>query len=205
MIMNYRFKFSILLVFCGLVLILMPSVQFSLSELNPNQLLKKSLNKDQYFSVDQVARFIVYEDTAKLFIDLRTPEEYKEFNIPGSINIPYSDLLNPDWQGYLNQDKVQNVFYSNGDIISTSAWMLTSRLGYKNNYIMKGGINEWYKTVMESKFKGGKISAKENALFESRFKAKKLFTELNSLPDSLKTRFIEAKRLEESELDGGCN
>ena len=70
---------------------------------------------------------------------------------------------------------------------------------------MDGGLNEWFGIVMESKFDGGKISAKENALFESRLRARKLFTQLNSLPDSLKTKFIAAKRQKETELDGGCN
>jgi hypothetical protein len=33
---------------------------------------------------------------------------------------------------------------------------------------MKGGLNEWFNTVMNSSFTGDKISARENALFETR-------------------------------------
>ena len=39
---------------------------------------------------------------------------------------------------------------------------------------------------MNSTFTGERISARENALFETRTRARKMFTEINSLPDSLK-------------------
>jgi hypothetical protein len=69
---------------------------------------------------------------------------------------------------------------------------------------MKGGLNEWFNVVMNSKFTGDKISARENALYETRTRAKKMFTEMNSLPDSLKLKFIMSKHLAAKKLDGGC-
>jgi len=77
-------------------------------------------------------------------------------------------------------------------------------LGYKNSSVMQGGLNEWYKTVMLTEFKGETITPRENVLFENRYKARRIFKEINSLPDSLKNVFLEAKRLEESQIDGGC-
>ncbi len=203
--MNYRVKFSILLIILGVILVLLPSMKKSINELNPNELLSKFMDNSYSISVDRLARYIVNEDTTIQIIDLRSSEDYKAFNIPGSINIPYTSLLNENWEGYINQNEKKNVFYANGDILSANAWCLTSRLGYKNNYIMAGGLNNWYKTVMESKFTGKRISPKESVLFEIRFKARKLFTQFNSLPDSLKVQFLEAKRMEEEQLNGGCN
>jgi hypothetical protein len=130
--------------------------------------------------------------------------EYRECTIPGSINIPVADLLNPDWQGYLNQEKVRNIFYSNGDEDAGFAWSVVTGFGYKNNFVMAGGMNEWFRTVMLSEFSGGTISPRENVLFENRYRARRTFTQTNSLPDSLKFRFLEAKRLKEANLDGGC-
>jgi len=203
--MKFRVKFSVFIIVLGGILALIPSIRDKMNELKPNELHQKSASSEIYITVDQVAKHVVREDSSMLLIDLRSPEKYKAFNIPGSINIPYSDFLNKDWQGYLNQQKVKNVFYANGDYLATNAWLMASRMGYQNNYIMKGGLNEWYNTIMESKFKGGKITAKENALFEIRAKAKEIFVEMNSLPDSLKVKYIKAKRLKEEELDGGCN
>ena len=202
--MNPRVKISVLLISLGVITAFMPLKQNKANQLNPNSLLEVSMHKQFNLSVDEVARYIVRGETDFLLIDLRTPEEYKAFNIPGSINIPYKDLLHKDFGGYLDQDELKNIFYSNGDIVASQAWTLCAGMGYENNYLMQGGMNEWYKTVMESKFSGERISARENALFEVRYKARKLFTEINSIPDSLKVMFVEAKRKKEKQLDGGC-
>jgi len=202
--MNARIKFSIFIIGLGLIVAFIPYKNNKPNQLTPSELHKKSMDEQFLVTVDKVARYAVDEDSMVLFIDLRSSEEYRNSNIPGSINIPYKELLNKDFEGYLDQNKVKNIFYSNGDIIATQAWILCTGMGYKNNYIMKGGMNEWYNTVMNSNFSGERISARENALFETRFKARKIFTEINSLPDSLKRRFIEIKRKNEKKLDGGC-
>jgi hypothetical protein len=77
-------------------------------------------------------------------------------------------------------------------------------LGFENSFVMTGGLNEWYKTVMLSEFSGERITPRENVLFENRFNARKTFTQINSLPDSLKMQFLAARRLKEAQLDGGC-
>ncbi len=202
--MNSRVKISILLIGLGLISAFIPYKHNKPNQLNPSGLLEKSMDEKCFISVDKVARFVIDEDSMVQIIDLRSPEEYKNFNIPGSINIPYKDLLNKDYEGYLDQKKLKNIFYSNGDILSAQAWTLCIGMGYQNNYIMQGGLNEWYKTVMNSSFSGERITARENALFETRFKARKVFTEMNSLPDSLKLKFFETKRKNEKKLDGGC-
>ena len=193
-----------MLVGTGLILAFLPFNAARSFQLKPSELLEASENENQSFSVDEVARFANNEDTTVQLIDVRTNKEFMGSTIPGSINIPFEDLLNPDWEGYLNQKEVRNIFYSNDNQLAALAWTVTTGLGYTNNYVMKGGLNEWYFTVMLSKFEGDKITPRENALFENRYKARRMFTEMNSLPDSLKRQYLEAKRLEESQLDGGC-
>jgi len=41
-----------------------------------------------------------------------------------------------------------NVFYSNSTIVSNEAWMITRQLGYKNNYVLEGGLNYWYDAIL---------------------------------------------------------
>jgi rhodanese-related sulfurtransferase len=202
--MNARLKISIVLAGIGLILAFLPFNAAKTFKLKPTELVEISANDDMYFTVDEVARFVNNEDSTIQLIDLRSKSEFTESNIPGSINIPFDDLLNPNWEGYLHQDKVRNVYYSNGDETANMAWTIVSGLGYTNSFVMKGGMNEWYKTVMLSEFEGKRITPRENALFENRFKARKTFKQINSLPDSLKTQYLQAKRLEESQLDGGC-
>jgi 3-mercaptopyruvate sulfurtransferase SseA len=202
--MYARIKYSVLLVGVGIILAFLPFNAAKSFQLKSNELLSKSTSEEIYFSVDQVARFVNSEDSTVQIIDLRSAEQFKKCNIPGSINIPFNNLLNPLWEATLNQKKVKNIFYGNGDQTANYAWTIVTGLGYRNNFVMKGGLNEWFKTVMFSQFSGEKITPVENARFETRLNARKAFTQINSLPDSLKTKFFNAKLLKESKLDGGC-
>jgi rhodanese-related sulfurtransferase len=202
--MNTREKFSIALLCFGLLLAILPLSSGRSFIVKPQKLLPELLSEDTWLSVDQVARFVVSEDNTVQIIDLRSPEEFRIMNIPGSVNVPYSELLNSDPGTYLKVGANTNIFYSNGDINSNSALAIAKGLNYKNTFVMKGGLNEWFNTVMNSSFSGDKISARENALYETRTRAKKMFIEMNSMPDSLKLKFIEAKHLARKKLDGGC-
>lgn len=202
--MDARIKYSVLLVGIGLIIAFLPFNTTETFKVKSNWLLSRSASGDIYYSVDQVARMMNNEDSTVQIIDLRSTTQFKECNIPGSINIPYSDLLNPIWEGTLNQRRIKKILYGNDDQTSTYAWTILSGLGYQNNFIMKGGLNEWFRTILYSKFDGQKISPVENALFENRYNARRTFTQINSLPDNLKTKFFSSKRLKQSKLDGGC-
>ncbi len=202
--MNTREKISVILLCLGLILALLPLSSSISFNVRPGRLMSELLDGKTYYSVDQVARFLVTEDSTVQMIDLRSPEEYRSVNIPGSINVPYDELLNNDPGRFLNNGNVKNIFYSNGDFDSNYALTIAHGLNYNNTYVMKGGLNEWFKTIMNSNFKGEKISARENSLYETRLRAGKMFTEINSLPDSLKVKYIEAKHIAAKKLDGGC-
>jgi rhodanese-related sulfurtransferase len=202
--MNTREKFSVGLLCLGFILALLPLSASRSFTARPTKLLSEIVDNKSYFTVDQVARFVVSEDDSVRIIDLRSPEEFKTMNIPGSVNIPYKKFLDTDPGNYLSNQSIKNIFYSNGDFDSNYALVISKGLKYNNVYVMKGGLNEWFRTIMNSSFTGDRISARENAIFEVRTKAKKLFTEINSLPDSLKLKFIESKQLEAKKLDGGC-
>ena len=202
--MNTRVKFSVGLLGLGLILALLPHSGTMSFTVNPKKLLSEVLDNSTYFTVDQVAKFMVYEDSSVQIIDLRTPEEFRTLNIPGSINVPYSKLLDNDPGSFLNNGKARNIFYSNGDFDSNFAIAIERGLNFNNTYVMKGGLNKWFNTVMNSNFTGERISARENALFETRTRARKMFNEMNSMPDSLKMKFIRSKHIAAKKLDGGC-
>lgn len=202
--MNVRQKYSVVLVSLGLILALLPLTGNRSFTVKPHDLLSEINNQESVFNVDQVARFIVSEDSTIQLIDLRTPEEFKAFNIPGAINLPYNELLNSDPAAIFGDHNIKNIFYSNGDFDSNYALIAAKGMKYSNVYTMKGGLNEWFNTVMNTTFTGERISARENALFETRTRARRLFTEINSLPDSLKQKFYDSKHMEAKKLDGGC-
>ncbi len=199
-----RNKITILLLSLSLILALLPlTANRSFTE-KPGKLLSDVLDEDVTFSVDQVARFIVTEDSTIRIIDLRKPEEFRKLCLPGSVNLPYAEFIGTDPDMYLNNRNIKTIFYSNSDLDANYALVYARGLGYELTYAMEGGMTEWMNTVMESKFSGERISARENAVFEIRTRAGKLFTELNSLPESEKVRFMESKKFSARKLDGGC-
>ncbi len=202
--MNARILLSINLIALAVILILLPKKDINKNNLKPGEQIETLFAEDFGVSVDLAARYLNENDSTIQFIDLRSSEEFINCNIPGSINIPYEQLLDKKLQGYLNQDEKVNILYSNGDFISNLALTLLNGLGYKNNHILSGGMNEWFSLVMDMEFRDGPLSARENALYENRKNARTLFTQINSLPDSLKNSFLEARMLDELQLDGGC-
>lgn len=202
--METRRKFSVLLILLGILLALLPLTANRSFIVNPGFLLSDVLGEEASFTVDQVAEFIVREDSTVQLIDLRSSDESKELTIPGAINIPYKDFVKKDPEIFFNNKNTKNLFFSSGDIESSYALVYARGLGYSNTYTMAGGVAEWIRTIIEAKFTGDRITARENALFETRRRAGDMFTELNSLPDSLKARFLESKRFSVKKLDGGC-
>ena len=199
-----RFQVSVILVILAGFIIFLPDTRRSPGELTVPAMLKEMNEPGRYLSVDQVARMVVSEDTSMVLVDVRDREAYHRVHIPGAINIPVAEILNPDWYGYLNDPSRIPVFYSNGTTLAIEAWMVCTQQGYAGSRIMQGGMNEWYRVIMESTFEGDRISAAENARFEVRYRARDFFTRMNSLPDSMKTAFLEVKRKKEAELVGGC-
>lgn len=202
--MNTRVKFSVVLLSLGLVLALLPQSSKRSLTVNPKRLFSLVTGENTSFTVDQVARFVVAEDSTVRIVDLRTAEEFNKMNIPGSINIPYSELLKIDPSSYLTSGSTRNILYSNGDLDANYALILARGMNFSNTFTMRGGLNEWFDTVMNSSFSGERISARENAIFEIRTRARRMFTEINSLPDSLKQKFFEDKHVAAKKLDGGC-
>jgi sulfur-carrier protein adenylyltransferase/sulfurtransferase len=202
--MTTRQIITSILLLLGVLLAFLPlSGKYSLHA-NPGKVLAAVLDESNSFTPDQVARFVVTEDSTLQLIDLRTPGEFRVCNIPGSVNIPYAEFLKKDPGPYLDDPNMHHIFYSNDDMNASYAQTLAIGLEYKNCFVMKGGLNAWYADVMNSEFKGDKISARENALFETRFKARNLFNEVNGMPDSLKIAYIASKRFDPKKLDGGC-
>jgi 3-mercaptopyruvate sulfurtransferase SseA len=202
--MNTREKISIILVSCGLILALLPLTGNRSFTVSPKKLISEAFDEKSYFTVDQVARFIATEDSSVQLIDLRSPEEFSKLNIPGSVNIPYENFIDIAPGTLTGGRNMKNILYSNGDIDANNAWIIARGLKIRNVYVMKGGLNEWFSTVMNSRFTGERISARENAVYENRKKAEQIFTDINTLPDSLKRKYFEAKNMSAKKLDGGC-
>jgi len=118
------------------------------NRLSSEDLLEEVNSSVQFISPDEVADRIIKQDPFLQLIDVRTPEQFEKFSLPGAVNIPIAQLLSDEYTAILNQSDYINVFYSNGTINASQAWMLTRMKGYENNYVLMGGLNYWAETIM---------------------------------------------------------
>lgn len=146
--MKPRYFLALFIVPLGLIIAAVPQNTTLPYKLTAVELLREATGKAQFISSDEIADLIIKKDPALQLIDVRTPDEFDKFSLPGAINVPLTDLLSPEYIDILDQDVKMNVFYSNGTLQSSQAWMITRQLGYKNNYVLQGGLNLWAETIM---------------------------------------------------------
>ena len=81
------------------------------------------------------------QDAAKL-IDLRSPNEFADGHITGSINIPYADIEDRLHEIKLQEGKSLVLICDSGSQ-SANAGEVLNKSGYQNTVILSGGIGAW--------------------------------------------------------------
>ncbi len=201
--MNFRYKFSIVLIVLGLISVIMSFGGKNSTTIPPEEILTRLSSGVHLLPADGMAEILVNEAGIQS-VDVRNPDRYKKASIPGAINIPLSEILESKYESLFENDSLKTVFYSDDELLSSQAWILCSQKGINNLYILGGGLAAWDSIVMNSEFEGETISAEQNALFEKRYKARRLYVQWNAMPDSLKAGFFAAKQVRDKELVGGC-
>lgn len=147
-IMKPRVIFTVVFFALGLIIAAVPQSRTMQLRVGADDLLEDLHGKSQFISPDEVAAFLVEDNPVIRLIDIRSPEEFQAFHLPGAVNLPMTDLLNSDYRYLIDQDLLLNVFYSNGSVKANEAWMITRQLGYRNNYVLEGGLNYWAEVIM---------------------------------------------------------
>ena len=142
--------------------------------ISPEELLSKAISPERYISSDALADKIVNQDPSHILIDIREEIEFTKYSLPNAINIPLKNLLDEDSIPYLNQNQYNVILFSNDNFYADQAWLLCNRLGYKNIKVLKGGINEWYKTIINPAVPNENMAALDFELYRTR-KASSMF------------------------------
>ena len=146
--MSKRYIFlAIILLGAAFVLLIIPSKEKS-NQMDPNLFLVEINDRARFLDTDLIAKRIIDGDPSLFLIDVRSLYEFEEYALPNAVNIPMEELLLEQWEAYFEQEAMDVVFYSNSDVYADQAWVLCAQLGYKNLYVMKGGLNKWFKTIM---------------------------------------------------------
>lgn len=116
---------------------------------NETELLAAVNKEGRYISTDEIAQVIIESDPSFLLIDVRAQEEFDKYTLDGAINIPFDKIFEEDNEMYFNQDVYTTVLFSNGNSLADQTWLRLRSYDYKGNKVMKGGLNNWYKTILD--------------------------------------------------------
>jgi rhodanese-related sulfurtransferase len=155
----------------GLIVAAVPQNTTHPYRLTASELLSDVNTRTQFITPETVADMLVKKDPTLQLIDVRSQDEFEKFSLPGSINIPVTDLLSDQFADVLNQEVKMNVFYSNGTLMANEAWMITRQLGFANNYVLEGGLNYWFEAILNPQKPESTSADEEFARYDFRMGA----------------------------------
>jgi len=202
---EYKVLAAILIILAG-GLVLLPKYEKN-SGIKPESFLLNIMSTERYVTTDQIANKMINQDPNLLLIDVRKKEDFDKFSLPNAVNIPLAKVLSSDSEAYLNQDTYDVVLYSNDNCYADQAWQLCNRMGYKHIYVLKGGLNEWFNTIINPQ--EPKITDSDLAFKDYNFrKAAAMYfgvgNKTNTAPKVKPKRVIKLAKKKKKVAEGGC-
>jgi len=119
--------------------------------IRPELFVKNILSGERYISTDQLAERMISQDPSLILIDTRTEEAFNKFTLPDAMSLPLEDAFNEEINYFLDQEIYDVVLFSNDNFLADEVWMLGNRMGYQRLYVLQGGLNEWFNTIIHPK------------------------------------------------------
>jgi len=141
--------FILMVVFIGIAfgLLFLPKYKTQ-HGVNPELLLQILNDPTRFVSIDEVAERLITKDPRLLLIDVRPMIDFQLFTLPNALHIPLAEIPDAALDGRLNHPHHDMVFYSNGDLTADQARAISIQHNIKNCYVLKGGLNNWYSTII---------------------------------------------------------
>jgi rhodanese-related sulfurtransferase len=199
---------AILMVVMALGLLILPKKERR-SETEPGVLLAAIAETSRYLSVDQVTRRIIENDPSLLLIDLRSAEQFKTFALPGAIHLQSDSLFTNAGIELLNQPGKDKVLLSNSDLLPEKIWLICSRNSIKRVFILKGGMNEWFNTIIRPNSPVETPSSSDLNLISFRSAARQYFLGADEISNApvvpiKKEKTILIRKAPAASTGGGC-
>jgi len=207
---SYQFLALILIILAG-GLIMLPKQQKH-EGIAPELFVKNMVSTERYINTDVLADRMVNQDPVLLLIDIRTTEEFEKYSLPNAVNIPLSQIFNEELNAYLDQDVYDVVLFSNDNFTADEAWLIGNRMGYQRLYVLDGGLNAWFETIIEPTLPKETMSREAFELYAFRKAAGKYFgvandtveieTEVKKVPAPKKV--VTKPKKKKKMPEGGC-
>ncbi|MEN8187097.1 MAG: rhodanese-like domain-containing protein [Bacteroidota bacterium] len=203
---RYKLLASILILL-ALGLVLLPKHKKN-EGINPEQFVNNAVSTERYISTDKLADKIINQDPSILLIDTRPESEYNEFTLPNAVNVPLEKFFDEDLNAFLDQDVYDVVLFSNDNFYANEAWMIGNRMGYKNLYVLEGGLNRWFNTIINPKYPNETAPRKDFELYSFRKAAGMYFgvgtAKKTEAKKPVKKKVLTAPKKKKRAPEGGC-
>ncbi|MFA5416863.1 MAG: rhodanese-like domain-containing protein [Bacteroidales bacterium] len=200
---NYIILMGILILLAAGLLVL--PVNNNSKQLDPEVLMWDIVQPTRYVTTDEVAKMIIERDPLLVLVDVRPTEDFQAFSLPSAFSFPFDSLATDDAMSALTFDKRNLVFYSNDDLKSDQAWVIAKRLGLKNIYVLKGGLNRWIQTIIQPEAPAETASEAEFNLYAFRQGASQYFTGGSiRIDQSPQAEVIVTRKKKAKAAEGGC-
>ena len=175
-------------------------------QISPEELLVRINDPAKFQTPHQIAKRLIERDPSMFLIDVRNVEQYEAYSLPGAINISGDVITAPEWFDYINQEGMDIVFYSNADVYADQAWMLFAQQGVEQIYVLKGGINEWFKTIIQPipPDESAPSEAFDRYAFELAASIYFGGTSAGTAPSSTIKKEVIVRKKEKKATEGGC-
>ena len=138
----------------------------------------------------ELARWIRSRKAGLRVIDLRAPEEFAVYAIPGAENMALAALAHA---AFAPEDTV--VLCSGNGVHAGQAWVFLRALGLREVLFLRGGIVEWLDEVMNPVLDAAASAAAQRA-FEATAELSRYFGGTPHLEDGAATAQVPANQLE---------
>lgn len=200
---------AIMLILAAAGLLILPEKPM-LKEVPPERMLLAIDDQARFLSTDLITEWIIGGNPTLQLIDVRKPDQFAKYALPGAINIPLDSVMIPEMQEILKQPGKNNVFYSNDDILADQVWQICRRAGLEKIFVMKGGLNYWFQTIIQGEKPLASAPSQDFDLYSFRMAARQYFTGSGPAETKVSTdkpsespKKVNVIRKEESKSSGG--
>ena len=175
-------------------------------QIPPEELLIRINDPAKFQTTHEVAKRLIERDPSLFLIDVRDVDQYISYSLPGAFHIAADVIAEPEWFDYINQEGVDVVFYSNSDVYSDQAWMLFAQQGVQDIYVMKGGLNEWFNTIIQPVPPPETAPSEAFEQYSFALAASIYFggTSVGNAPAETTKKEVVVRKKEKKAAEGGC-
>jgi rhodanese-related sulfurtransferase len=164
-----------LLIILGALLAISPAGLRQPSHFSPQELVAAVASESDHVTAEDLSAWIIDKKPDLQIVDIRSSEEYTQYHIPGTVNIPLTQLFDEDSQELLDRDKII-VLYSNGGTHAAQAWVMLKQMGI-DSYVLLGGLNYWAEAILNPKAPNDLVADSEILKYQFRKSASDYFAQ----------------------------